>query len=82
VGDLARPLGMVGAAGVIGAIADEGEVAAVRVFAGETVAATRRREFARRARPAAACGYGLVQAIDRAAAVNVEHHDHRRSRTA
>ena len=44
---------------------------------------TVRREFTRRARLAAACEYGLVQAIDRAAAVNVEHHaDHRRSRTA
>ncbi len=50
VDDLARTVGDVAGVGMVGAIGDKGEVAAVRILAGKAVTAARRTELCRRAR--------------------------------
>jgi hypothetical protein len=73
VDDLARPVGPIGGIGMIGAAADESEIAAVGILAGKAVAAAGGRERRGLCRLAARGGGPAVQRVDRVAVGDVEH---------
>ena len=73
VRDLARPVGLALRVGMIGAVAHEGEVAAVRILAAEAVAAAVRGEPCGRADRDAGRRHRAVQRIDAGAVGHVEH---------
>ena len=81
MGDLARPVGLILAVGVVGAAGDESEVAAVRVLAAEAVAAAVGGKLCRRADRTSGRRDRAMQRVDRRAVRHVEHDaDERRPR--
>ena len=79
--DLARPVGRVLRVRVVGALAHEGEVAAVRVPAAEAVAAAVGGEPAGALDRTSRSRYRVVQGVDAVAVRHIEH-DADRSRPA
>jgi len=76
VDDLARPVGNIARIGMVGAIADESEVAAVGILAGKAVAATRRVKPCRLLGPIAGGGDPCVQGVDAVAVGDIEDDAH------
>ena len=76
--DLAWLVGLIGGVGVIGARADEDEVAAVGILAAEAETAAGKRHRAGRGRAGAGGDHGVVQRRDALAIGDIEHNaDHR-----
>ena len=78
VHDLARPVGLVVCVRMIGAVADEGEIAPVGILAAETVTAAGKRHRPGRGRAAARSGHRLMQRLDRLPVGDLEHDAHHR----